>query len=312
MQGVLNYFRGLNRPTYTSTIATALVYALRRRSRQPKIEWIADDDKVTNPSYDPQTDTVRIHRNASAEETLHEALHAGLQWLVYSNPKAPEVTRLMASLDKVLAVDLDKTNLSESQKAKAGEVIGVLRSIVNRKGGKGDKGNAKLDAVLELISYGNTLADFKSLLKQIPSAPNAEARTWRNAIEDVWNRIVSLAQSLLGVRNTVANDVLEDTIALLNKAATTEQQVPEKMRGTMLDIATTAFKKWFANSKIVDAAGKPKMMYHGTARDISTFMPKQAGAIFVTDDPEFARRFTGSSEVFMAQRPAEFLDAAAL
>jgi hypothetical protein len=309
LQGVLNYFRGLNRPTYTNTIATALVYALRRRSRQPKIEWIADDDKVTNPSYDPQTDTVRIHRNASAEETLHEALHAGLQWLVYSNPKAPEVTRLMASLDKVLKVDLDKTNLSESQKAKAGEVIGVLRSIVNR---KGDKGNAKLDAVLELISYGNTLADFKSLLKQIPSAPNAEARTWRNAIEDVWNRIVSLAQSLLGVRNTVANDVLENTIALLNKAATTEQQVPEKMRGTMLDIATTAFKKWFANSKVVDAAGKPKIMYHGTAANIYAFEPKQAGAIFVTDDPEFARRFTGSSESYMANRPAEFLDAASL
>lgn len=309
LQGVLNYFRELNRPTYTNTIATALVYALRRRSRQPKIEWIADDDKVTNPSYDPQTDTVRIHRNASAEETLHEALHAGLQWLVYSNPKAPEVVRLMASLDKVLKVDLDKTNLSESQKAKAGEVIGVLRSIVNR---DKNKSTAKLDAVLELMSYGNTLADFKSLLKQMPSAPNAEARTWRNAVEDLWNRIVSLAQSLLGVRNTVANDVLENTIALLNKAATTEQQMPEKMRGTMLDIATTAFKKWFGNSKIVDAAGKPKMMYHGTARDISTFMPKQAGAIFVTDDPEFARRFTGSSEVFMAQRPAEFLDAAAL
>jgi hypothetical protein len=307
--GILNFFRGPNQSAYTNTLATAIVQALRRRARQPKIEWIADDDKVTNPSYDPKTDTVRLHKKASAEETLHEALHAGLQWLVYSNPKAPEVTRLMASLDKVLKVDLDKTNLSESQKAKAGEVIGVLRSIVNR---EKNKTTAKLDAVLELMSYGNTLADFKSLLKQMPSAPNAEARTWRNAVEDLWNRIVSLAQSLLGVRNTVANDVLEDTIALLNKAATTEQQMPEKMRGTMLDIATTAFKKWFANSKIVDAAGKPKLMYHGTARDISTFMPKQAGAIFVTDDPEFARRFTGSSEVFMAQRPAEFLDAAAL
>jgi hypothetical protein len=307
LQGVLNYFRAYNRPTYTNTIATALVYALRRRSRQPKIEWIADDDKVTNPSYDPQTDTVRIHRNASAEETLHESLHAGLQWLVYSNPKAPEVQRLMASLDKVMKVDLNKTNLTESQKAKAGEVIGVLRDILSRKG-KG-KETAKLDAVLELISYGNTLADFKSLLKQIPSAPNAEARTWRNAIEDVWNRIVSLAQSLLGVRNTVANDVLEDTIALLNKAATTDQQMPDKLDGSMLDIATTAFKKWFGGSKIVNAAGKPRVMYHGTAADIFEFKAQQAGAIFVTDDPEFARRFTGSSESFMAQRPAEFLDA---
>jgi hypothetical protein len=305
--GVLNFFRGPNQPAFSSALATAIVQAMRRRGRQPKIEWIADDDKVTNPSYNPATDTIRIHKTASAEETLHESLHAGLQWLVYSNPKAPEVQRLMASLDKVMKVDLNKTNLTESQKAKAGEVIGVLRDILSRKG-KG-KETAKLDAVLELISYGNTLADFKSLLKQIPSAPNAEARTWRNAIEDVWNRIVSLAQSLLGVRNTVANDVLEDTIALLNKAATTDQQMPDKLDGSMLDIATTAFKKWFGGSKIVNAAGKPRVMYHGTAADIFEFKAQQAGAIFVTDDPEFARRFTGSSESFMAQRPAEFLDA---
>jgi len=305
--GVLNFFRGPNQPAFSSALATAIVQAMRRRGRQPKIEWIADDDKVTNPSYNPATDTIRIHRTASAEETLHEALHAGLQWLVYSNPDAPEVQRLMASLDKVMKVDLNKTNLTESQKAKAGEVIGVLRNILSRKG-KG-KETAKLDAVLELMSYGNTLADFKALLKQMPSAPNAEARTWRNAVEDLWNRIVALTQSLLGVRNTVANDVLEDTIALLNKAATTDQQMPDKLSGSMLDIATTAFKKWFGGSKIVNAAGKPRLMYHGTAADISEFRAQQAGAIFVTDDPEFARRFTGSSEAFMSQRPSQFLDA---
>jgi hypothetical protein len=51
---------------------------------------------------------------------------------------------------------------------------------------------------------------------------------------------------------------------------------------------TPAFKRFFGNSKVVDANGKPKIMYHGTARDITTFKPKQAGAIFLTDDIDFA------------------------
>lgn len=34
---------------------------------------------------------------------------------------------------------------------------------------------------------------------------------------------------------------------------------------------TPAFKKWFGDSKVVDANGDPKVLYHGTASDISAF-----------------------------------------
>lgn len=59
---------------------------------------------------------------------------------------------------------------------------------------------------------------------------------------------------------------------------------------------TQAFKTFFGNSKIVDKDGEPKVMYHGTASDISEFKPKQANAIFVTDDPIFAEQFADASE----------------
>lgn len=59
---------------------------------------------------------------------------------------------------------------------------------------------------------------------------------------------------------------------------------------------TPEFKAWFGKSKVVDEQGKPKVMYHGTAQDISTFKAKQADAIFVTDDPEFAAEFAARSE----------------
>ena len=48
-------------------------------------------------------------------------------------------------------------------------------------------------------------------------------------------------------------------------------------------------------------------MYHGTARDITEFRPKQAGAIFVTDNPEFAESFADASEEYMKENAKEFV-----
>lgn len=64
---------------------------------------------------------------------------------------------------------------------------------------------------------------------------------------------------------------------------------------------TKEFKDWFGDSKIVNADSTPKVMYHGTARDIETFKPKQANAIFVTDKPRFAENFTDNSEIYMVR-----------
>jgi hypothetical protein len=77
---------------------------------------------------------------------------------------------------------------------------------------------------------------------------------------------------------------------------------------------TPEFKAWFKDSKIVTKptvriedgkkiveAGKPKVMYHGTARDITEFRPKQAGAIFLTDDPSFAASFSDASKEYIVR-----------
>jgi hypothetical protein len=62
---------------------------------------------------------------------------------------------------------------------------------------------------------------------------------------------------------------------------------------------TPAFKQWFGKSKIVDAKGNPLVLYHGTARDITEFKPKQANAIFLTADPDFAESFSSNSINYM-------------
>jgi hypothetical protein len=62
---------------------------------------------------------------------------------------------------------------------------------------------------------------------------------------------------------------------------------------------TKEFKQWFGDSKIVNADGSPKVYYHGTAQDITEFRPKQANAIFLTDNPKFAGSFSDLSKSYM-------------
>jgi hypothetical protein len=70
---------------------------------------------------------------------------------------------------------------------------------------------------------------------------------------------------------------------------------------------TPAFKQFFGKSVTVDEDGKPKVMYHGTARDITEFRPHQAGAIFVTDNPETAERYTQQSAQWMSDHATDML-----
>lgn len=72
----------------------------------------------------------------------------------------------------------------------------------------------------------------------------------------------------------------------------------ENVGGQDADTSSTAaqpnaFDKWFGKSKIVDAEGKPLVMYHGTVNnDITEFRPGTAGAIFFTSDANFANDYT--------------------
>lgn len=70
---------------------------------------------------------------------------------------------------------------------------------------------------------------------------------------------------------------------------------------------TPAFKRWFGNSKVVDANGNPLVVYHGTAQSIEEFRAKQAGAIFVTADPKFAEDFSEMSKDWMVDHYEEIL-----
>jgi hypothetical protein len=76
---------------------------------------------------------------------------------------------------------------------------------------------------------------------------------------------------------------------------------PEKLslRSTKQAPDTPEFKRWFGDSYFTDKDGNPLVMYHGTARDIEEFKPKQANAIFITASPAFADNFAQMSEEYI-------------
>jgi predicted transcriptional regulator len=99
----------------------------------------------------------------------------------------------------------------------------------------------------------------------------------------------------------------DQKIGLLPQWATDTNITPDVRASLRTAPNTPEFKQFFRNSQVVDADGNPKVMYHGTARDISEFKPQQAGAIFITDNPETAARYSSESIQWVAEHAPEFL-----
>ena len=66
---------------------------------------------------------------------------------------------------------------------------------------------------------------------------------------------------------------------------------------------TPAFRNWFGDSKVVDEAGAPLVVYHGTARDFESFDPTKFGANTRATNDELGFFFT--SKPFLSDNYAE-------
>lgn len=63
----------------------------------------------------------------------------------------------------------------------------------------------------------------------------------------------------------------------------TPEELATAYPATVEQTETAAFKKWFGDSKVVDADGKPLRMYHGTTADFDEFEREGLGAHFTAD-----------------------------
>lgn len=179
--------------------------------------------------YDPNQDggTIFLSREASPEVTMHEMLHAALQWFVYSNQTDANVIELQNAVNDVIDYvdrgELDNlTTLSAQYKAEAKAVVEVLRKLRD--------GGTPLDAVLELVSYTATLNSFRQLTKAIKSQPSEAVKGWLVVVDKIWRHAVSIVRMLTGGFNTTsetaASTILGNTFALLQKVSDAETVTP--------------------------------------------------------------------------------------
>jgi hypothetical protein len=221
LNGILNYIRTVGTP-FEKTLAQAIKLAVAGKA-PINIKFV----KEGTSQYDPKTNTITINETSSKEVALHEALHGALQWFVYTNPNAAQVVALKTALQRVV-------NYDGKLPPKAADVQALLKKIL-----AGKSKTAELDAVLELVSYGNTLNDFRRALQAMES--NAP-RTFTKFANDVMDAIYALVRRMLGSNQTVASDVMENTFQLLEAArAATQETAPTK--GNVLMAEVTSYGK---------------------------------------------------------------------
>lgn len=243
--GVLQYLRFTGTP-FERNLARLIRDSIEGSTTAPKLEFIT----TGNSRFDPVKNTIYLHKNESPEVILHESLHSALQWYVHSNPNDPVVKQLKKSLKTV--VDYKGTLTG-----KAAEVQTILKDLV--------AGKNELDAVLELISYGTTLSEFRKALLAMPT--KGVPKTFYEAANSIWRMTMAIVRKLLGVNNTVASDVLASSLKLLEQAS--RKALPEVRTGNVLEAAVTS------NKALSQAAGIP-------AQDFRTFSEGIAPAALST------------------------------
>jgi len=232
--------------TGVANVTERLIAKLARRAIKARRDAGIPDPVIEfgdESSFDPNKTaggTITLKRESSPEVVAHEALHALLQGFVYANRSTrvpghdPEVVKtvdlLRGYVKTLVNLDMDKLNdsLTPAQKAKASEAISVLRDLVNR----GDA-NGEVDAVLELISYGNTLRDMKMLLTRVERRRTEKTADWRTTLRGIFEVIRRLLNKLTGASDTAANDVIDATVALL-EGVTAKPVAPKKGKKLMV------------------------------------------------------------------------------
>jgi len=247
--GVMNRAADSGTATVTSRMLRKLldrVIKSQRAAGVAETKVVFDTKKGAKPSYDPNTDTITFPELVSAEVALHEILHAILQGYVYTNfgknnAAGAAIKVLVKNVEKVINTDITKVNgLTDQQRLEAVEVQNILKDL--RDSGQ-DNDQGMKNAVLELISYGNTLYSFKLMLNNLPAPKTKTANKWRLDVKAVWQGIIGVLRQVLpqveGVGESSASQVLDATIALLQEAHDNPtQSVP--LPGTVLKADVTS------------------------------------------------------------------------
>jgi hypothetical protein len=116
--------------------------------------------------------------------------------------------------------------------------------------------------------------------------------------EGFFKRWVNTIRVLIGVprsQKSALDEVLDAAYAIVDAVNTVNAERPSPQNQTN----TSAFKRWFDGSSIVNDDGSPRVVYHGTRADFSEFRPGNGSygtGIYMTPSREFAGATYGAGE----------------
>lgn len=119
----------------------------------------------------------------------------------------------------------------------------------------------------------------------------------------------SLVTDVDAVREIIAQEWAYQAQEMGNPSEFSETDGPAFSRTPGDQTQTDAFKRWFGDSKAVDADGKPLVLYHGTDDDISVFDESKSrkGFWFSSDDSDASDYGDNTVEAYLSlKNPAYF------
>lgn len=210
---------------------------------------------------------------------LHEAFHMGGERLIGT----AEWGKMMGRLGTLY-------RQSEQSTGKAREFFDKARARVAA--AKQQGAVATRMEVEEFAAYA--IEEYSRAPESLPAA----IRKW---VEDLIGLVKAWAQKRYGKQ---LGKVTPAQLSALAKMAIMD--VAAERRGEIFGQAATmfsateqtntpAFKRWFGDSKVVDANGEPLVVYHGTASDFNVFNTGR-GAIYFAADKDAAQAYANYNE----------------
>lgn len=239
------------------------------------------------------------------ETGLHELTHAALAKIIEHENKQKHGTNRLKPV--------------EGYTSEASDLIAELTKLMNKcqeyahkNGILGFDSVGALTDIHEFISWGMTNQKFqREVLSKVTMQSKTRTTELVDGMQAFIQRIVGLLfkgsdKSRQAIAVNGMTVLINNVSGLFNQAAQAKPEAAGKIKLSMVATTTAAFSRWFGKSKVVDANGKPLVVYHGTVSDFEAFDPKLAGSntrhataklgFFFSADATVADLFSGERE----------------
>ena len=153
----------------------------------------------------------------------------------------------------------------------------LLEHVRKQGGAAGFYGLTNVD---EFVAEVFTNPDFQNALRTMRAPAGSPLKSAWHSFVQVLRRILGLGDnstSVLSQALELGVEAVRADMVLRRQGARAAGSV-NAGADTIDQTQTEAFKRWFGDSKVVDANGKPLVVYHGTGGDFSTFSSEKLGS----------------------------------